>query len=179
MLTSEGPKVLEYNVRFGDPETQVIMPRTVGDLTDSFRGCRRREAARRCTEVHRRGGLCRPRLRGLSGNRKNRRSDPRDRRSVGHQGSDRGVRGSGRGPEPTAPDRTAPDRTAPEPTAPDRTGGGTDHFVTAGGRVLGVTGLGDSLSEARKLAYAACSSVPLDRHAPARRHRRARRRPLE
>ena len=36
MLTSEGPKVLEYNVRFGDPETQVIMPRTGGDLTSLF-----------------------------------------------------------------------------------------------------------------------------------------------
>ncbi len=32
MLTPEGPKVLEYNVRFGDPETQVVLPRYDGDL---------------------------------------------------------------------------------------------------------------------------------------------------
>ena len=32
MLTAEGPKVLEFNVRFGDPETQVVLPRTLGDL---------------------------------------------------------------------------------------------------------------------------------------------------
>jgi phosphoribosylamine--glycine ligase len=32
MLTSDGPKVLEYNVRFGDPEAQVVLPRFSGDL---------------------------------------------------------------------------------------------------------------------------------------------------
>jgi phosphoribosylamine--glycine ligase len=32
MLTSSGPKVLEYNARFGDPETQVVLPRLDGDV---------------------------------------------------------------------------------------------------------------------------------------------------
>jgi len=36
MLTDEGPKLLEYNVRFGDPETQVILPRLRTDLVDVF-----------------------------------------------------------------------------------------------------------------------------------------------
>ena len=34
MLTSSGPKVLEFNVRFGDPETQVLMPRWAGDVVE-------------------------------------------------------------------------------------------------------------------------------------------------
>ena len=36
MLTSDGPKVLEYNVRFGDPETQAVLPRMKSDLLDVF-----------------------------------------------------------------------------------------------------------------------------------------------
>jgi phosphoribosylamine--glycine ligase len=36
MLTKEGPKVLEYNARFGDPETQVVLPRLKNDLVDIF-----------------------------------------------------------------------------------------------------------------------------------------------
>ncbi len=37
MLTSDGPKVLEYNVRFGDPETQAILIRLESDLTEIFK----------------------------------------------------------------------------------------------------------------------------------------------
>lgn len=34
VLTADGPKMLEYNVRFGDPETQVVVPRLTSDLVD-------------------------------------------------------------------------------------------------------------------------------------------------
>ena len=39
MLTPEGPKVLEYNARFGDPETQVVLPRLENDIVDLFEAC--------------------------------------------------------------------------------------------------------------------------------------------
>ena len=39
MLTPEGPKVLEYNARFGDPEAQVVLPRMKNDLVDVFEAC--------------------------------------------------------------------------------------------------------------------------------------------
>jgi len=39
MLTEEGPKVLEYNARFGDPETQVVLPRMKNDIVDVFLAC--------------------------------------------------------------------------------------------------------------------------------------------
>ena len=39
MLTEEGPKVLEYNARFGDPETQVVLPRMNNDIVEVFNAC--------------------------------------------------------------------------------------------------------------------------------------------
>ena len=39
MLTPEGPKVLEYNARFGDPEAQVVLPRMKNDIIDVFEAC--------------------------------------------------------------------------------------------------------------------------------------------
>ena len=39
MLTKDGPKVLEFNARFGDPETQVVLPRMQADLLECFLAC--------------------------------------------------------------------------------------------------------------------------------------------
>ena len=39
MLTPDGPKVIEYNCRFGDPETQVVLPRMKNDIIDVFQAC--------------------------------------------------------------------------------------------------------------------------------------------
>ncbi len=39
MLTEDGPRVLEYNARFGDPETQVVLPRMKNDLVEVFEAC--------------------------------------------------------------------------------------------------------------------------------------------
>lgn len=39
MLTPKGPRVLEYNARFGDPEAQVVLPRLKNDIIDVFEAC--------------------------------------------------------------------------------------------------------------------------------------------
>lgn len=39
MLTADGPRVVEYNTRFGDPETQVVLPRMKTDIIDVFEAC--------------------------------------------------------------------------------------------------------------------------------------------
>lgn len=39
MLTPQGPRVLEYNARFGDPEAQVVLPRMKNDIVDVFEAC--------------------------------------------------------------------------------------------------------------------------------------------
>ncbi|MCI8599143.1 MAG: phosphoribosylamine--glycine ligase [Lachnospiraceae bacterium] len=39
MLTEQGPRVLEYNARFGDPEAQVVLPRMKNDIVDVFEAC--------------------------------------------------------------------------------------------------------------------------------------------
>ncbi|HEV1997473.1 MAG TPA: phosphoribosylglycinamide synthetase C domain-containing protein, partial [Candidatus Dormibacteraeota bacterium] len=41
MLTPEGPRVVEYNARFGDPEAQVVLPRLKTDIVDMFMACTR------------------------------------------------------------------------------------------------------------------------------------------
>jgi phosphoribosylamine---glycine ligase len=132
MLTADGPKVLEYNVRFGDPETQVIMQRTGSDvaglLFEAASGHLRSEApttdgASVCVVLTSEGypGAYRT-------------GDPifglEEARSV------KGVTVVSAG-------------VASTPTA----------LVTAGGRVLGVTAMGETLSEARKLAYDAVACI--------------------
>ena len=39
MLTEDGPKVLEYNARFGDPEAQVVLPRMKNDMIEVMEAC--------------------------------------------------------------------------------------------------------------------------------------------
>ena len=89
MMTCAGPKVIEYNVRFGDPEAQAVMPLLDGELlpllaaaADGDLGDRARRAEER------RLGRRRARVGGLSGSGHDRRADRRARPGVADAGRD-------------------------------------------------------------------------------------------
>ena len=135
MLTPAGPRVLEFNCRFGDPETQSILPRLRGDLLGAL------EAA---------------------------------------------AAGDVSGVELAVSDDAAVTVVLAGAGYPERSDSGTtihgvddaeaagalvfhagtarhgDHLVTNGGRILGVTGVGETIDAARKLAYAACELIAFD-----------------
>jgi phosphoribosylamine--glycine ligase len=58
MLTAEGPKVLEYNVRFGDPETQAVLPRMKSDLLDVFQAMAAGDLSSQRVEWHSEAAVC-------------------------------------------------------------------------------------------------------------------------
>jgi len=129
MLTEEGPKVLEYNVRFGDPEAQVVLPRLDDDVTGLLA-----EAAS--------GRL---------------RSDPRvaPEAAVCVVMAAEGYPASPRTGDPI---EGLPAASEVEGVTVVHAGTRLDdqgRLVTGGGRVLGVTGVGPSLAAARQRAYAA------------------------
>lgn len=132
MLTSAGPKVLEYNVRFGDPETQVIMPRTEGDLVALFAAV----AAGKLSGVV-------PKATGAA---------------VCVVLTADGYPGSVRTGDAILGLEEA-SQVEGVTLAYAGVAADGDSLVTAGGRVLGVTGTGGSLARARQRAYAACSSI--------------------
>ena len=86
MLTPEGPKLVEYNVRFGDPEAQVVLPRLTGDLAELLAAAAAGDlsAAPPPAFVRRRGGHRRPGVRGLPGGAPHRGRDRGRRRGRGH-----------------------------------------------------------------------------------------------
>ena len=79
MMTADGPKVLEYNCRFGDPETQAVLPRLRSDVLDAAGGRDPHRRARRRGDrvVARVGGDRGAGLGGLSGVLVEGRRDPR------------------------------------------------------------------------------------------------------
>ncbi|HEY3916115.1 MAG TPA: phosphoribosylamine--glycine ligase [Verrucomicrobiae bacterium] len=136
MLTKDGPKVLEFNARFGDPEAQVYLTRLENDLVDVL-------------EASVEGTLDKIELRW------------RPEVSVCVVMASKGYPGGYekgkviRGLEEAAKIPGAKvfhAGTAREP----------DGIVTSGGRVLGVTALGRTLAEARERAYAAVSKIQFD-----------------
>jgi phosphoribosylamine--glycine ligase len=138
MMTAEGPRVLEFNVRFGDPETEAILPRLGSDLLELL------------SAATTPGGLTRH-LDAL-------RWDARSAVTVvlasrGYpESSSSGdvIRGLDSAPEEVFVTHAA--------TARD----GTGQVVTAGGRVLCLTALGDDVAAARAAAYAAADTIDFD-----------------
>jgi phosphoribosylamine--glycine ligase len=136
MLTEDGPKVLEFNVRFGDPETQAILPRLRSDLLDLML---------RATEE---GGLDGAELEW----------DPRAAVTV--------VLASADYPDaPRTGDAIHGLEDVPDDVEVTHAGtaiGEDGSLVTAGGRVLGVTALGAGVGDARDAAYAAADLITFD-----------------
>lgn len=155
MLTQDGPKVLEYNVRFGDPECQALLPRLQSDLAELLLAC--------LTD----GGL-----EGLT-----LRFDPRPAVCVvlaarGYPG--KYLKGLPlRGLEEAVSDPSGPRNEADEADEANESAQGgramifqagtrlkQGRLVSDGGRVLGVTCLGDSLELARRNAYDILKRLP-------------------
>ncbi len=134
MMTAAGPKVLEYNARFGDPETQAVLPRLRSDLLELL-------------EASTRPG-------GLAGAEPDWSPDW----AVTVVLASRGYPESSSSGDPIGGlDEIEDAEVFHAGTA--REGG---QFVTAGGRVLCVTGLGATPADARERAYAAVDRIDFD-----------------
>ena len=134
MLTAQGPKVLEFNARFGDPETQVILPRMQADLVEVFLACDE-------------GSLDAQQI-GWS-----------DSWAVSVVLTSAGYPGSYESGKLIT---GIEDAEALEGVTVYHAGTKLDesgNLLTAGGRVLNVTALANSFSDARDLAYRACELI--------------------
>jgi phosphoribosylamine--glycine ligase len=135
MMDSDGePKVLEYNARFGDPETQAVLPRLRSDLLELLEASARR------------GGLA-----GIE-------PEWSDDWAVTVVLASRGYPETSSSGDPIAGLDEVEDAEVFHAGTAERDGG----IVTAGGRVLGVTGLGTTPGEARDRAYAAADRIRFD-----------------
>ncbi len=133
MMTASGPKVLEFNCRFGDPETQAILPRLAGDLIPAMDAC---IEGRLTPEL----AACRPEA------------------CVCVVMAAEGYPGPYRKGAPI--DGLAEAGSLPQVMVFHAgTRADQDRVVTAGGRVLGVTALGATLREAADRAYQAADRI--------------------
>ena len=137
MLTQDGPRVLEYNARFGDPETQVILPRLKTDLLDVRLAVARGDALMIELEWDERWAVSVVLA------------------SAGYPGDyEKGKPISG------IEEARALDGVTVYHAGTKRIEDGS--LVTAGGRVLNVTALGQSFEEAQSLAYKACDLISFE-----------------
>jgi phosphoribosylamine--glycine ligase len=134
MLTPAGPKVLEYNVRFGDPETQAILVRLQSDLCQVFEA------------------MIEGRLRDVGVEWRNRSSACVVLASAGYPGTPKtGATISGLEKLVLSDDLQVFHAATKRSDAGD--------FLTAGGRVLGLTATGDTLERALASCYEAIEKI--------------------
>lgn len=135
MLTPKGPKVIEYNCRFGDPETQVVLPRLKTDIMDIFEAINNETLSdldiewddRACTcVIMASGGYPKSYPKGIEISGLT--DGQLDGVTVYHAGTKRDG----------------------------------DKLVTAGGRVLGVTALGESIEDALAKSYVGVEKIKFD-----------------
>jgi len=135
MITDSGPKVIEYNVRFGDPECQTLMLRLATDLPGVLEACIDGKLDQVELEWDPRTSVCVTMA------------------SAGYPGkypSDLPISG--------LDSAQAQNATVFHAGTRDK----NSHVVTAGGRVLSVCGIGTDLDAARATAYAACDAIRFD-----------------
>jgi len=137
MMTANGPKLLEYNVRFGDPETQAILVRLETDLTDICEAMLKGTLASSeikwkcgssaCVVIASKGYPSQPQSGDIIHGLAEAKAVPNV--EIFHAGTASGTEGT---------------------------------FITAGGRVLGVTATGDNTAAALETAYAAVDKISFD-----------------
>jgi len=145
MVTDKGPYVLEFNCRFGDPETQVILPLLEADLGELLLAVANGDLQSAVRSPHSavpHHALC---VVAASAGYPGRYEKGKAIAGVGEQGSGGREQGSGVGEEVFVFH------------AGTRMQDGV--VVTSGGRVLGVTGLGPTLSEAKQKAYTVLNGI--------------------
>jgi phosphoribosylamine---glycine ligase len=132
MITPSGPQVLEFNVRFGDPETQVVLPLLETDLVDLLQAVERRQLAQLAVQWKKKHSLCivlasegypgvYAKGKKIEGIKDQQEQDAK----VFHAGTEKKEK----------------------------------DVVTAGGRVFGVTAIADTLESARERAYQAAGEI--------------------
>ena len=135
MITPKGPKVIEYNCRFGDPETQVVLPRLKTDIIDIFEAINNETLSELDIEWSEKACAC-------------------------------VIMASGGYPKSYKKGVEITGLTLGQLDGVTVYHAGTkienDKLVTSGGRVLGVTALGDSLADALKKSYEAVENIHFD-----------------
>jgi phosphoribosylamine---glycine ligase len=132
MLTADGPRVLEFNCRFGDPETQSLLPRLEGDLLEALAACAAGDL----------GGVALP-------------ASAQAAVTIVLAGGDYPERGDTGTPIEGIDEAEATGALVFHAGTALHDG----RLVTNGGRILNVTALGDSLAAARGAAYDAASHI--------------------
>lgn len=135
MITPKGPKVIEYNCRFGDPETQVVLPRLKTDIIDIFEAINNETLSELDIEWSEKACAC-------------------------------VIMASGGYPKSYKKGVEITGLTSGQLDGVTVYHAGTkienEKLVTSGGRVLGVTALGDSLADALKKSYEAVENIHFD-----------------